>query len=252
MGNQEFLAAKASTGPARAPGEADAAPSPAAAGAMEAAGGELPGALVHRLVAAGAQLERERAGAPGLLAELLAGESPREQVERLAAEPRFWTWGLAELLLDRSQHDEACGSAEAIRLAGLGLAVAERLPGERHPEGVVQDLKARAWALIGDARRLAGQLAEAEDALRLAAACLARGSGDLTLDARLLELEAALRQDRGRPGEAVALLKLAASRYLEMHEFHDLARVVARREQLQRSAPRPALFGRLALGPSAS
>ena len=95
---------------------------------------------------------------------------------------------------------------------------------------MVGDLKARAWAAAGEARRLQGDLAGAEEALRAAAACLAHGTGDLLVEARLLEFEAAVRRAQGRGGEAAALLKQAAARYRQVGETQLLERVLAERE----------------------
>jgi hypothetical protein len=99
---------------------------------------------------------------------------------------------------------------------------------------VVEDLKARAWAAAGEARRRQGDLAGAEEALRAAAGCLAHGTGDLLVEARLLELEAALRREQGRGREAAALLKLAAARYRESGEAKLLERALAARDELLR------------------
>jgi tetratricopeptide (TPR) repeat protein len=200
--------------------------------------GDDTGALVARLVQAQTALEQERASAPSLLAELMV-TSRAAQLERVAVERRFQTWGMCEILLDQSQQAEERDPPEAARLASLALAAADRLDLGLHMPAVVQDLKARLWAAAGEARRRAGELSQAEEALRKAASCLAQGTGDLLVEARLLEFEAAVRQAQGRGGEAAGLLKQASSRYLEVHEFHLLARTLARREQLLRDAPQP-------------
>ncbi|HEX3552332.1 MAG TPA: hypothetical protein VIA62_03785 [Thermoanaerobaculia bacterium] len=172
-------------------------------------------------------LDRERAEAPALGAELLA--LPAEAaLERIDREARFQTWGLCELLLAQSAGAGEAG--EAAHLATLALAGAQRLDPARHAAAVVEDLKARAWAALGEARRRAADLAGAEEALRAAAACLSHGTGDLLVEARLLEFEAAVRRGQGRQGEAAALLKLAAARYRETGEAEHLKRVLAERE----------------------
>jgi hypothetical protein len=178
-------------------------------------------------------LDRERAEAPALIAELLA-LPPQERGDRLRRDARFQTWGLCELLLARGL-DADTAPAEAGALATLALAGADRLDRERHAAPVVEDLKARAWAAAGEARRRQGDLAGAEEALRAAAGCLAHGTGDLLVEARLLEFEAALRRGQGRGGEAAALLKLAAARYRESGEVDLLARALAAREELLRN-----------------
>jgi hypothetical protein len=113
---------------------------------------------------------------------------------------------------------------------------------------VVEDLKARAWACLGGAQLLTGDLAGAEGALRNAAACLALGTGDLLVEARLLEFEALVRERQGRLGEAAALLKQAGFRYREIGDAQQLARAQALREEILERArgggpPSPSFSG---------
>ena len=192
---------------------------------------EDSGPLLDRLSRVRSNLERERAEAPGLVAELLSLQ-PERCVEELQRQARYHTWGVCDLLLARSA--EAADPAESGRLAALTLAGAERLDPAQHASAVVEDLKARAWAAAGDARRRRGELARAEEALRAAAACLAQGTGDLLVDARLLEFEAALRRQQGRIREAAALLKMAAARYRETGEMQLCERALAEREEILR------------------
>jgi hypothetical protein len=179
-------------------------------------------------------LDREHDEAPALVSELLA--LPREaREERLRRDLRFHTWGLAELLL---AHGSEAGTdpAEAGHLAALALTAAGLLDRSRHAPPVVEDLKARIWAAAGEARLRQGDLPGAEEALRSAAACLAQGTGDLLVEARLLEFEALARRGQGRNGEAAALLKMAAARYRESGERELLERVLAERDAIRRSA----------------
>jgi hypothetical protein len=196
--------------------------------------GEGTDSLLAALSQLRSALDRERAEAPTLAAGLLA-LPPEQREERLRRDGRFHTWGLCELLLTRSL-DAALDPAAADALAALALAGADRLDPSRHAAPVVEDLKARAWAAAGEARRRQGDLAGAEEALRAAAARLAHGTGDLLVEARLLEFEAALRQEQGRDGEAAALLKLAAARYRESGETQLLERVLAARAEVLRHA----------------
>jgi tetratricopeptide (TPR) repeat protein len=187
--------------------------------------------LLDHLSRVRSNLDRERAAAPERVAELLA-LPPEQWEERLRRSACYQTWGVCELLLARSA--EAADAAAAGRLAALSLAGADRLDPALHASSVVADLRARAWAAAGDARRRQGKLAEAEQALRDAAACLAQGTGDLLVEARLLAFEAALRREQGRTGEAVALLKMAAARYRETGEVQLCERTLAEREEILR------------------
>ncbi|HKI05479.1 MAG TPA: hypothetical protein VKK31_26090 [Thermoanaerobaculia bacterium] len=196
-------------------------------------------ALLDYLGRARSTLDHERAEAPALAAELLAlPQDIRE--ERLRRDPRFHTWGLAELLLGRSAEARE-DPAEAGRLAALALAGADALDRTRHAAPVVEDLKARAWAAAGEACLRRGDPAGAEEALRAAASCLSRGTGDLLVEARLLEFEAYVRRGQARPGEAAALLKMAAARYREIGDVPLLERTLAERDALLWQQPaRPA------------
>jgi hypothetical protein len=195
----------------------------------EEAGGEAR-TLLECLSRVRSSLDRERTEAPMLAAELLA-LPPETREERLRRDPRFQTWGLSELLLARSA-EAAEDPAEAGRLAILALAGADGLDRARHPAPVVEDFKARAWAAAGEACLRRGDQAGAEEALRAAAGCLSHGTGDLLVEARLLEFEAYVRRDQGRPGEAAALLKMAAARYREIGDVPLLERTLAERDAL--------------------
>jgi hypothetical protein len=196
--------------------------------------GEGAGSLLENLNRLRSALDREHAEAPALAAELLA--LPQEaREERLRRDLRFHTWGLAELLLARGA-EAGTDPMDAGHLAALALAIAGLLDRSRHAPPVVEDLKARIWAAAGEARLRQGDLPGAEEALRSAAACLAQGTGDLLVEARLLEFEAQARRSQGRNGEAAALLKMAAARYRETGERDLLERVLAERDAIRRSA----------------
>jgi hypothetical protein len=187
--------------------------------------------LLERLDRVRSNLDHELTAAPGLVGELLSLPAERRE-EELRQGARFHTWGVCELLLTRSAGET--DPAESGHLARLTLAGADQLDAARHPPSVVEDLKARAWAAVGDARRNQQDLVQAEEALRAAAACLARGTGDLLVEARLLVFEASLRRQQGRTGEAAALLKMAAARYRETGEEQLLERTLAERSSILR------------------
>lgn len=193
--------------------------------------------LLERLVRTQEALDRERAEAPGLCARLLALPAG-QQMEELERDPRYYTWGVCEILLERSLAAEATEAAEEMdaaesgRLAGLVLAASGRLDEALHCAPVVQDLESRAWACLGETRLRAGDLPGAEEALREAAIRLSHGTGDLLVEARLLEFEAAVRRHQGRANEAAALLKQAETRYREANEHHLAARTHSKRDQV--------------------
>jgi len=180
--------------------------------------------LLEHLARVQALLAREREEAVRLCDELLA--LPREQqAEAVRSDPRFRTWGICECLLLQSA-DPRIAPAEEERLALLALQAAAALDRLVHAAAVVRDLQAWAWGCVSRARLRADDLDGAEQALAEAAAHLAHGTGDLLIEARLLEREAMLRRRQGRPREAAALLRQAEARYREIGEdgLADLAR----------------------------
>lgn len=192
-------------------------------------------ALLARLARAQSALELERSQAPALLERLLA--EPVSGRRGLAeSDPRFHTWGVCERLLERALAAEESEPVFSGGLADLALAIAERLDPQRHAAPVVEDLKARGWACLGRAFLAQGDLEAVGRALQAAASCLAEGTGDLLVEARLLEFESAVREKEGRLGEAAALLKQAASRYREIGDNQLLARAQERREQILQQA----------------
>lgn len=194
-------------------------------------GGDGTEELLARVERARANLLRERSEAPALEAELRAEPHARQR-ELVVSDPRFQTWGICELLLDRGLSLQMADPVESGHLADLALAAADRLDRGRHAAPVVEDLKARGWACFGGARLMAGDLAGAESALRRSAACLALGTGDLLVEAHLLEFEAAVRERQGRLGEAASLFKQAAFRYSEIGDAQHLARVQLLRDEI--------------------
>lgn len=191
--------------------------------------------LLERLVRTQVALDRERAEAPALCAQLLS-TPPDGQPEMLIRDSRFHTWGVCEVLLEKSLAAAETDAAESGRLAALVLTASSQLDEALHCAPVVQDLEARAWACLGEARLKAEDVAGAEEALRAAASRLAHGTGDLLVEARLLEYEASVRRQQGRTSEAAALLKQAESRYREANEHHLAARTHHKRDQVLQQA----------------
>jgi hypothetical protein len=186
-------------------------------------------ALLQRLRRALNTLDRERSEAPGLCSELL--ELPREErQDRLEQSDVFHTWGVCELLLTLAVETE--DPADSAHLAGLALSGSRLLDTERHVASVIADLQARAWAALGESRRLEGDAEGVEEALRAAASCIALGTGDLLVEAHLLEFEARVRRDQDRLGEASALLKLASTRYREAGDAVLCERALAARSEI--------------------
>jgi tetratricopeptide (TPR) repeat protein len=167
----------------------------------------------------------ERGAAPALLAELL--ERPwEEQSVLLRLDRRLRTVAVCELLIEKSFEEGFRHPARAIELAERGLLLAELLDAERYGHSVVQDLQARAWAYLGNARRIAFDLAGAEAALARAERLVEEGSADPLEEARVLDLRASLLSDQGHFEQAAELLELVIDIYGDLGELHRKGRAM--------------------------
>jgi tetratricopeptide (TPR) repeat protein len=177
--------------------------------------------LEQRLV----QVTAERGEAPALLAELLS--HPRAECERLLRDHRgFRTLAVCELLIDTSFEEGFRDTARAIELAELSILLATLLDGEHYGHSVVQDLQARAWAYLGNARRIAFDLAGAETALDQAERLAEGGSADPLEEARILDLRASLLGDQGHFEQAADLLDVVIDIYDDLREPHRKGRAM--------------------------
>jgi len=206
---------------------------PLAAATLELEPVPAPGAYANALARAerraaelreGEAVERRRA------AELLAGlealgdaEARRRAVE---SDPRHHTWALAELLRERSAAAAPENPARCRELAHLAVAVAGRVPAGPESEALRADLRALAWAQLGNAERIAGELRAAEGAFRAARDLLERGTGDPIARARVLSLHASLRGDQSRFDEAIELASQAARLYRRAGDLHGYGRTL--------------------------
>lgn len=146
---------------------------------------------------------RERAPA---LWRMLKRHPPAER-RRLAESTReLRSWALCELICAESIKAAADNADRAVELAELALLIAELTP----LEGVWRSrVQGYAWAHVGNARRVRGDLPGAEQAFLRARKLWEDGeAGDpgILSEAQVLSLEASLRIDQVRLAEAAVLL----------------------------------------------
>jgi tetratricopeptide (TPR) repeat protein len=161
--------------------------------------------------------------ADALLAEL--GFLPHEeQLRRAAEDRRFARPRLVHRLLERSYalryHDP--GAMQG--LADLARVIADACSAEASGGARRRiDLQGLAWSHYGNALRVGGKLAAAEQALAEAERWRERGTGDPLLRARLREDLAALHIYQRRIDSALALAEEASQIYRDLGEGHELA-----------------------------
>lgn len=166
---------------------------------------------------------QERDAAPCLYPELIA--TPPEELDlRLRSSQRFHTWGLLELLVERSLEVTIRDPRQGEELGQLALRLAGHMDAARYGPGAIEDLAARAWAHVANARRLRSDLSGAEEAFFAARRRLRQGTGDAVEQAIVDDLEASLLRDQRRWDEAVARLQRAIAAFRAAGEIHRAGR----------------------------
>lgn len=150
--------------------------------------------------------EAEAGRAPGLLRELLALPAA-ERRGRIRGGRRFRTAALVHCLRERAREEGFRDPALSLELAELAVEVADALaPWDVVPAAVVQELRALAWASLGNAQRVASDLFAAERSFRTALAFRVLSPEHRV---ELLSLLGSLRIDQVRYAEAREVLEEA-------------------------------------------
>jgi len=199
---------------------------------------EILDRLINDSARAGAPLRREQIEAPVLLGELLLLPAKQRRL-LLRDSPRFRSWPLAELILDRGREEAFEDPAQAESLAALGLEVIELLAETVHDPRLLADLRARGLGLLANTLRIRSDLAGADRLIEEARAELAQGTGDPYEEARLFELAASLRKDQRRFDEALDLLSASVARYRSIGEVRRCIRSQITKAAVQRTSGDP-------------
>jgi tetratricopeptide (TPR) repeat protein len=182
-------------------------------------------------------LARSRSEAPRLWKTL--ARHPHERRLGLArATRRFASWGLCELLCRESRKAASEDQGYAAELAELAVLIADALEeGSPFEAGWIYQLRALAWAHLGNARRARGDMRESEDAFSMSDPWWGAGeeaAGDaLGYGLDILTLKATLRKDQRRFADALTLLDLAFTGYLhgdpEHRDLHLAGRILVKK-----------------------
>jgi len=150
-------------------------------------------------------------------------------------------WPLCEALLRKSFEARFRDPETMLILAYQAAGVAEHTPPEKYDPspGFVMDLRARAFAELGNAYRINDQFPEAERAFSRARTFLVEGTGDFLLEARVLDLEASFLSDQGRFEDAISLLSKIYDLYHEVGDTHLAGRALISKGINIRHAGRP-------------
>lgn len=182
--------------------------------------------------------EQEKEKARNLLAELLRHPVPRQKI-MIRQNPRFQTWSLARLVIELSREECFEDPMLAEDLGRLALDLLDSLD-VRYGAERIEDLRARSWGLIGNARRVRADFQGAEEAFGTAAACLKNGTGDVVERALLFDLKASLRIEQRRVDEAMTLLRRALALFRSVGDRHRAGRILVNMGLAHTAAGNPA------------
>lgn len=130
-------------------------------------------------------------------------------------------------LLERSRSLRQSDPEGMVLNASLAVTIAGQIvPGHALDRAALADLQARAWAELGNARRVADDLAGSEAALASALEHAGQGTGEPRLLALLMDLTASLYVDQRRFTEAVRLLDCTHSVHHSLGEPHQAGRAL--------------------------
>jgi tetratricopeptide (TPR) repeat protein len=147
--------------------------------------------------------------------------NPKARFAHIESDPRYHTVGLYDRLLEASRFYSRREPAEAVDIVRLAVAVAERLDLREIGKGNVGDLRATAWAELGNARRLASDFDGARRAFKEARRIFAQeGTGDPLKRAHLISLEASYIDETGEFEKAEATLEEVLKIYAQAGDLH--------------------------------
>ncbi len=161
-------------------------------------------AIASQVWRQGRAFDREREAAPGLLVEL-EELTPERQVLVARNSSRFRTRALCELLCEEAIAACASDAELAVQRASVATLLAVDLRQGQYGRGIVNDVQARAWSVLGHAQRAASLLFDAEDSFKKAESLLEGGSGDPCHVGKVWYLKAILRHHQRRFDEALRL-----------------------------------------------
>jgi tetratricopeptide (TPR) repeat protein len=130
------------------------------------------------------------------------------------------------ILLEGSRARRFDSPRDMVHLAELARAAAETLDPQEHGAMQVADLRARVWAELGNAYRVADALDLADRALLRAVDCYEAGSGDRRILALIADRTASLLWHQRRFGDAFALLDRITQYYRSRGEDNLAARAL--------------------------
>ncbi|MGD2114331.1 MAG: hypothetical protein PVG07_04720 [Acidobacteriota bacterium] len=147
-------------------------------------------------------LEESRRASDGSLAHL-RNLTPEERSRAIRSTPRLRSFAFARHLLDTCRATWSDDPYAAEELAAMAVLVGDHLPHREYGRRPLGDLRAEAWALVANCRRIRSDLRSVPTAFERAEELLGRGTGDPREEAELRALQVSFLRDLGHPGRAL-------------------------------------------------
>jgi tetratricopeptide (TPR) repeat protein len=163
------------------------------------------------LVLARNDVDVERGVARALWDGHLSALEPGPRLMAIRNNPDLQTWGAFDLLLAEAKRITLERPIEAVDLVYAALAVTDLLDTSAYGDERINDFKANSWAVLANAKRLAGDFQGAGEALRTAAGMVDLGTGDPYEEANVLSMTASLLTDLGEFERAAEVLQDAVA-----------------------------------------
>jgi tetratricopeptide (TPR) repeat protein len=192
----------------------------------------------RRLTELQAVYTKERSEAKTLVAEVMRHPAERQRI-LIRNHSRFHTWGVFEQLIEASRAEASGDPKLSEELAKLALDLSEHLDISKYGAEAIEDLRARAWAFIGNAHRVRFELREAQHALDRALLHLRKGTRESWELAVWLDLKASLLRAQRRFDEAMRLLKRALVLFLAVGDRQRAGRTLISMDNVLHRAGQP-------------
>jgi tetratricopeptide (TPR) repeat protein len=146
---------------------------------------------------------------------------PNERLPVVVMRKDWQHWGLFRALLDAGRWYSFRDPHEAANIVQLALDIVDLLdPAQVGGEAPAKDMRAKAWAILGNCRRLASDLEGAREAIAAAWKFNEEGTGDPLDKAQILSFDASYARAIGEFETAESILEKAASLYLAVGDAH--------------------------------
>jgi tetratricopeptide (TPR) repeat protein len=146
---------------------------------------------------------------------------PNERLPTVVMRKDWHHWGLFRALLDAARWYSSRDPQEAADIVRLALDVVDLLdPQAAGGNAAAKDMRAKAWAILGNCRRLAADLDGAREAIAEAWRLNEEGAGDPLDKAQIWSCDASYARAIGELETAETILEKALSLYLAAGDAH--------------------------------